>query len=47
MFQISTIENFETDVHESSGNKRDVISSCSSTPKLVQTHDSPVSVMIF
>ena len=54
MFQISTLANCETEVYEllklsdSSGDKHDEkISNCSSTPKLVQAHDSAVSLMIF
>ena len=54
MFQISTIANFGTDVYElleifdSSGDKRDEkINNCSSTPRLVQAHDSSVSLTIF
>ena len=54
MFQISTIANFGTDVYEvlklfdSSGDKHDEkISDCSSTPKLVQAHDSSTSLTFF
>ena len=54
MSQISTIANFRTDVYEvlklfnSSDDKHDEkISDCSSTPKLVQAHDSSVSLTIF
>ena len=55
MFQISTLPNFETGVCElvlklfdSSGDKHDKkISNCSSTPKLVQAHDSALKFTIF
>ena len=53
MFQISTVANFETEVYEllklfdSSADKHgEKISNCSATPKLVQAHDSSVSLTI-
>ena len=54
MFQITTMANFETEVYEllklfdSSRRYNDEkVSNCSSTPKLVQAHDSAVSLTIF
>ena len=54
MIQISTLANCETEVYEllklsdSSGDKHDKkISNCSSTPKLVQAHDSAMKFTIF